>query len=121
VPNSTPVYPTRDVSPRQPAKCRTLANMAGMVELQNTGDPKSQRDIVATVEHVLSDRPGDWRVLIAGSQGSDGWEMKIFGPNAFERYYILEGASGEHEPRRIATLVARMVLPERPATSPSAP
>ncbi len=63
------------------------------------------------VEHVLSDRAGDWRVLIVGSQGSDRWEMKIFGPNAFERSYILEGSTGEHEPQRIAALVARIVPP----------
>jgi hypothetical protein len=61
------------------------------------------------VEHVLSDRPGDWRVLIVGSQDSDQWELKIFGPNAFERSYPLEAAAGQHEPQAIATLVARMV------------
>lgn len=93
--------------------------MAVTVEMQSTGDPKSQRDVVAMVEHVLSERPGDWRVLIAGSQGSDRWEMKIFGPNAFERSYTLEGASGEHEPQRIAALVARMVASGRKAPSPS--
>jgi hypothetical protein len=51
----------------------------------NTGDIELQRDVVASVEHILSDRPGEWRVLIVGSQGSDRWEMKILGPNAFER------------------------------------
>ena len=59
--------------------------MAVMVEMQNTGDPGLQREVVATIEHVLSDRAGDWRVSIMGSQANDRWEMKIFGPNAFER------------------------------------
>jgi len=50
--------------------------------MHNTGDRELQRDVAAIVEHVLSDRPGDWRVSGMGSQGSDLWEMKITGPNA---------------------------------------
>jgi len=83
--------------------------MAVRVEMHNTGDVELQRDVVASVEHVLSDRPGEWRVLIIGSQGSDRWEMKIFGPNAFERSYTLEKTSGDHTPPRIAALVGRIV------------
>ena len=70
--------------------------MAVTVEMQNTGDPGLQREVVATIEHVLSDRAGDWRVSIIGSQANDRWEMKIIGLNAFERSYTLEGSSGEH-------------------------
>ena len=33
--------------------------MAVLVEMHNTGDPALQRDVVAIVEHVLSDRPSD--------------------------------------------------------------
>jgi hypothetical protein len=82
------------------------------VEMHNTGDAESQRDLVARIEHLLSDRPGDWRVMILGSQGNDRWEMKITGPNAFERSYTLEGESGQHEPNAVAAIVARM-LPNR--------
>jgi len=88
--------------------------MAVSVEMHNTGGPELQRDVVAIIEHVLSDRPGDWRVLIVGSQANDRWEMKIFGPKAFERSYTLEGAAGEHDPQRIATLVARIVPGRKP-------
>jgi hypothetical protein len=88
--------------------------MGVTVEMHNTGDAELQRNVVAIVEHVLSDRPGDWRVLIVGSQANDRWEMKIFGPKAFERSYTLEGAAGEHDPQRIATLVARMVPGKKP-------
>lgn len=77
--------------------------------MHNTGDLELQREVVASVEHVLSDRPGEWQVLIVGSQGSDRWEMKILGPNAFERSYTLEKTSGEHTPSKIAALVSRMV------------
>jgi len=42
----------------------------------------------------LLTRSGDWRVLIIGSQANDRWEMKITGPNAFERSYTLEGTAG---------------------------
>jgi hypothetical protein len=83
--------------------------MAVKVEMHNTGDLELQRDVVDSVERILSDRPGEWQVLILGSQGSDGWEMKIFGPNAFERSYTLERSSGEHAPQRIAALVNRIV------------
>jgi hypothetical protein len=83
--------------------------MAVTVEMHNTGDPELQRDVALMIEHVLSDRSGDWRVVIVGSQESDGWEMKIFGPNAFERSYTLEGAAGQHEPRVIGGIVSKMV------------
>ena len=79
------------------------------VEMQNTGDPVVGADILAVVEHVLADRPGDWRVSIVGSQANDRWEMKIAGPNGFERSYTLDGSAGQHEPQVIGKLVARMV------------
>ena len=83
--------------------------MAVMVEMQNTGDPGLQREVAATIEHALADRPGDWRVSIVGSQANDQWEMKIFGPNAFERSYTLEGSSGEHRPEMIRVLLGKLV------------
>ena len=83
--------------------------MPVVVEMHNIGNLDLQRDVVAIIEHVLSGRRGDWRVLIVGSQESDGWEMKIFGPNSFERSYTLDRTSGEHDPQRIAALVRRIV------------
>jgi hypothetical protein len=32
--------------------------MAVSVEMQHTGDPASQREVAAVIEHVLADRPG---------------------------------------------------------------
>jgi hypothetical protein len=91
------------IFPHMPAKFVGLHwhRMAVTVEMQNTGDPALQREVVATIEHVLSDRPGDWRVSIIGSQANDKWEMKIIGPNAFERSYTLEGTAGEHRPESL--------------------
>ena len=83
--------------------------MAVSVEMHNTGNPEVQRDTVAIIEHVLSDRPGDWRVMVVGSQDSDQWELKIFGPNGFERSYPLDGSAGQHDPHVIAAIVSRMV------------
>ena len=84
--------------------------MAVSVEMHHTGCVRAVRaEIVAVIEHALADRRGDWRVSIVGSQANDRWEMKITGPNAFERSYTLEGTAGEHEPRAIAALLARMV------------
>jgi hypothetical protein len=86
--------------------------MAVTVEMHNTADAASQRDVIAMIEHVLSERPGDWRVVILGSQANDYWEMKITGPNVFERSYTLEGSLGQHEPSTVAGIIARM-LPSR--------
>ena len=82
------------------------------VETHNTGDAERQRDLVAMIEHIFADRPGEWRVEILGSQGTDRWEMKITGPNGFERSYTLEGTLGQHEPNIVAAIIARM-LPTR--------
>jgi hypothetical protein len=83
--------------------------MTVSVEIHNTADPELQRDIFAMVEHVLSNRRGDWRVLIVGSQESDRWVMNIFGPNSFERSYTLEGSAGEHDPRVVGSVIAKIV------------
>ena len=82
------------------------------VEMHNTGDATFQRDLLAMIEHLLADRSGDWRVEILGSQGSDRWEMKITGPNAFERSYTLEGELGQHEANAVAAIISKM-LPAR--------
>jgi len=79
------------------------------VETHNTGDAERQRDLVAMIEHIFADRPGDWRVEILGSQGTDRWEMKITGPNGFERSYTLEGTIGQHEPNVVAAIISRML------------
>ncbi len=84
--------------------------MAVSVEIHHTGSVSGQRaEIAAQVEHALADRHGDWKVSIVGSQANDRWEMKIAGPNGFERTYTLEGTAGEHEPQMIGKLVAKMV------------
>jgi hypothetical protein len=87
--------------------------MAVTVEMHNTGDAELQRDVIAMIEHVLSDRRGDWRVSIIGSQGNDRWEMTIVGSNAFERSYTLEGTAGQHEPSAIGAIVLKMVPARR--------
>jgi len=84
--------------------------MAVSVEIHHTGsDPGQRAEIRAHIEHALSDRPGDWKVSIIGSQANDQWEMKLFGPNGFERTYMLEGTAGECEPQAIGKVVAKMV------------
>ncbi len=83
------------------------------VEIQHTGDSHTQADVRAVIEHVLVDRPGDWRVSIVGSQANDRWEMKIVGPNAFERSYTLEGSAGEHHPETIRVILGKMLPGKR--------
>jgi hypothetical protein len=83
--------------------------MAVTVEMHHTGDSAVRSEVVAAIEHVFADRPGDWRVSIIGSQANDRWEMKITGPKAFERSYTLEGSSGEHRPEVIRVIVGKMV------------
>jgi hypothetical protein len=83
--------------------------MAVTVEMHNTGDAELKRNVAAMIEHVLSDRPGTWRVVIIDSRGNDQCEMRIPGPNAFERSCTLEGALGQHHRGVVGDLVARMV------------
>ena len=85
--------------------------MGVTIELQNLGDTELCREISARVEHALSDKPGKWRVSIAGSRGSENWEMKVEGPNGFERSYSLAGSAGEHEPEAICRLILQLVPP----------
>jgi hypothetical protein len=83
--------------------------MAVLLEMHHTGDPALRAEVVAAIEHVFADRPGEWRVSIIGSPANDRWEMKIGGPNGFERSYTLEGSSGEHRPEVIRAIVGKMV------------
>jgi len=84
--------------------------MAVLVEMHHTRCvPAVRAEIAAIIEHALADRHGDWRVSIIGSQANDRWEMKITGPNAFERSYTLEGSAGEHQPEVIRMILAKMV------------
>jgi hypothetical protein len=86
-----------------------FGHMVVTVEMHNTGDAALRALVVAAIEHVLADRPGDWRVSIIGSQANDRWEMKIAGPNGFERSYSFEGTAGEHRPEVIRVIVGKMV------------
>jgi hypothetical protein len=88
--------------------------MAVTVEMQHTGDSGLQAEVRAIIEHVLADKLGDWRVSIVGSQANDRWEMKIAGPNAFERSYTLEGSAGEHRPEVIQFILSKMVPGRKP-------
>jgi hypothetical protein len=83
--------------------------MGVTAELQNLGDARLSKEIAASIEHALSDRRGDWRVTIAGSRASENWEMRVEGPNGFERMYTLSGAAGQHEPEVIRRLIVQLV------------
>lgn len=83
--------------------------MSVLVELYNTGDATIRREVQAVVEHVLSGRPGEWHVSIVGSRAKEDWEMKVEGPNGFERSYTLVGRAGEHQPMAIGNLLLRLV------------
>jgi hypothetical protein len=48
-------------------------------------------------------------VSIVGSRESDSWEMKILGPNGFERSYILVGGGGEHQASVMANVRFREI------------
>jgi hypothetical protein len=85
--------------------------MAVTIDIQNTGDPRSRKEILAGVEHVLSDAAGEWRVSIVGSRGDDNWEMKVEGPRGFERSYTLVGKAGEHQPEAIRNVLIKLLPP----------
>src|SRR2546422_11705218 len=83
--------------------------MAVTVEMQNTGDPGLQREVAATIEHALADRPGDWRGSVIGSQANDRWGMEIIGPDSFWGRLNLEGRSGEDRPGKSWVLLGELV------------
>ncbi|HXO33292.1 MAG TPA: hypothetical protein VN901_13155 [Candidatus Acidoferrales bacterium] len=83
--------------------------MAVVVEMQNTGDPASRSEIVASIEHALWELQGDWRISIVGSRGSDDWEIKVEGPRGFERMYTLAGSTGEHQPELIRSVLLKLL------------
>jgi len=87
--------------------------MGVTIELQNLGDAELCREITAHVEHAFRDRQGNWRVSITGSRAAESWDLRVEGPNGFERSYSLSGAAGEHEPATIRTLVGRLIPPAR--------
>jgi hypothetical protein len=69
---------------------------------------------VAVIEHVLSDRRGEWRVSIVESRANDNWEMKVEGPEGFERSYTLVGSAGEHETVAIGNLLGKLLPASKP-------
>jgi hypothetical protein len=79
------------------------------VEMQNTGDPRARAEVVAAIEHVLSDMPGKWHVSIVGSHANDNWEMRVEGPKGFERSYTLVGSSGEHQPGALRNMLLKLL------------
>jgi hypothetical protein len=83
--------------------------MGVTVELENLGDAELCQDIVVRVEHAFSDRKGEWLVSIAGSRESESWEMRVAGPDGFERTYTLSRAAGEHTPEAIRKLTLQLV------------
>jgi hypothetical protein len=83
--------------------------MAVTIELQNLGDARLCREITAHLEHVFSDRKGEWRVSISGSRAAESWDLRVEGPHGFERSHTLLAAAGEHEPAAIRTLVLKLV------------
>lgn len=85
------------------------SGMGVTIELQNLGDAELCRDLNAHIDHALADRRGDWRVSIAGSRASENWEMRVEGPNGFERSYTLAGSAGEHVPEAIRKLIVQLI------------
>ena len=81
------------------------------IELQNLGDVQLCRDMTAHIEHAFADRRGSWRVSIAGSRASENWQMRVEGPNGFERSYTLAGSAGEHQPEAIRRLILQLLPP----------
>jgi hypothetical protein len=77
--------------------------------IAKSGRCSATREISAIIEHALSDKPGEWRVSIAGSRASENWEMRIEGANGFERSYTLTGADGGHEPESIRRLILQLL------------
>jgi hypothetical protein len=83
--------------------------MGVTIELQNLGDAELCREIAVGIEHALSEKVGEWRVSIAGSRETENWDMRVEGPNGFERSYTLSGAASQHGPEAIRKMILQLV------------
>jgi hypothetical protein len=83
--------------------------MGVSIELQNLGDAELGREISVGIEHALSEKVGEWRVSIAGSHETENWDLRIEGPNGFERSYTLSRAAREHEPEAIRKMILQLI------------
>lgn len=92
---------------------RIADEMRVTIELQTLSDAQLCRDITAYLEHAFSGRQGQWRVSIAGSRAAENWDLRVEGPNGFERSYMLSVAAGEHEPAAIQALVLKLIPPAK--------
>jgi hypothetical protein len=59
--------------------------MGVTIELQSLGDAELCREIAVGIEHALGEKVGEWRVSVAGSRETENWDMRVEGPNGFER------------------------------------
>ena len=83
--------------------------MPVMIELQNLGDALLGREISASIEHIFSGKHGQWRVSITGSRAHENWELRVEGPNGFERSYTLVGSAGEHKPDAVRSWILKLI------------
>ena len=83
--------------------------MGVTIDLQHLGDAQLCREIAVGIEHALSEKAGEWRVSIAGSRETENWDMRVEGPNGFERSYTLSGAAGQHGPEAIRKMILQLV------------
>ena len=87
-----------------------LPAMGVTIELQNLGDAQLCGEITARLEHAFAERRGEWRVSIAGSRANENWDIRVEGPNGFERTYSLSSPAGGHESEAISSLILQLVL-----------
>jgi hypothetical protein len=85
--------------------------MAITIEMLNLGDAQLCREITVQLEHAFTGRDGAWRLSISGSRAAENWDLRVEGPNGFERSYSLSGSAGEHEPATICAIVLKLVSP----------
>lgn len=83
--------------------------MGVTTEVHNIGDAELCREIVARIEHALSDKAGEWHIGITGSRETEDWQLTVHGPNGFERSYTLARTAGEHEPDAIVRLILQLM------------
>lgn len=83
--------------------------MSVTVEMHNTGNPPERGEILALIEHLFSDRLGDWKVSLIGSRADGNWEIKVEGPMGFERSYTLVGASMSSQPEIIRAVLLKLM------------
>ena len=83
--------------------------MGVTIELENLGDVQLSKEISASIEHAFERQTRGVASVDCRIARERELELRVEGPNSFERTYTLAGSDGEHEPEAIRRRILQLV------------